>query len=56
MNGKGRKHDLMVRRDRVGYAFIAPFLIGFVLFIGIPIVQSIVISFHDVQILSLIHI
>lgn len=52
MNANGRKHDLMVRRDRVGYAFIAPFLIGFLLFIGIPIVQSIVFSFHDIQIIE----
>lgn len=46
------RHDLMARRDRLGYAFIAPFVIGFLLFIGIPIVQSIVISFHDVQIVE----
>ena len=42
----------MVRRDRVGYLFITPFLIGFLLFIGIPIVQSVVYSFHDVQIVE----
>ncbi len=46
------RHDLMVRRDRVGYVFIAPFLIGFLLFVGIPIVQSIVYSFHEVQIVE----
>lgn len=46
------RHDLMVRRDRVGYLFITPFLIGFLLFIGIPIVQSVVYSFHDVQIVE----
>ena len=46
------RHDLMVRRDRVGYLFIMPFLIGFLLFVGIPIVQSIIYSFHDVQIVE----
>ena len=52
MSGKGKKHDLMVRRDRIGYAFIAPFLVGFLLFVGIPIIQSIVFSFHNIQIVE----
>ncbi len=54
MSGKTKpvRHDLMVRRDRVGYVFIAPFLIGFLLFVGIPIIQSVVYSFHDVQIVE----
>lgn len=46
------KHNLTAAKDRVGYFFIAPFLVGFLLFIGIPIVQSIVISFNDIRIVE----
>ena len=54
MSGKSKtvRHDLMARRDRLGYAFIAPFLIGFLFLIAIPIVQSVIFSFHDIQIVE----
>lgn len=44
--------SLEVRRNRSGYVFITPFLIGFALFMLIPIVQSFYISFHDVEIVE----
>lgn len=49
-----KKHvrPLTVSRNRAGYVFILPFLIGFVLFVAIPIVQSIVYSFHDIKIVE----
>lgn len=47
-----RKGDLMKRRNRHGYVFIAPFLIGFLLFMLIPIIQSFIFSFHDVRIVQ----
>ena len=46
------KSDLIARRERLGLAFVAPFLIGFVLFVGIPIVQSIIFSFNKVTIVE----
>ena len=54
MSGKSKtvRHDMMARRDRLGYAFIAPFLIGFLFLIAIPIVQSVIFSFHDIQIVE----
>ena len=54
MSGKSKtvRHDLMARRDRLGYAFIAPFLIGFLFLIAIPIVQSVIFSFHDIQLVE----
>ena len=54
MSGKSKtvRHDRMARRDRLGYAFIAPFLIGFLFLIAIPIVQSVIFSFHDIQIVE----
>lgn len=47
-----RAGDLFRRRNRHGYVFIAPFLTGFVLFMLIPIVQSLVFSFHDLRIVE----
>ncbi len=44
------KQMLMTRRNRIGYVFIAPFLVGFVLFILIPLIQSLNFSFNDIQI------
>lgn len=42
----------MVRRNRTGYVFITPFLIGFALFILIPLVQSLIFSFNDIKIVE----
>lgn len=50
--GASSKGDLMRRRNRHGYVFIAPFLIGFVLFMLIPVVQSLIFSFHDIRIVE----
>lgn len=46
------RSDLMVRRNRTGYVFITPFLIGFALFILIPLVQSLIFSFNDIKIVE----
>ncbi|MEG1887462.1 MAG: sugar ABC transporter permease [Oscillospiraceae bacterium] len=46
------KGDLMVRRNRAGYVFIAPFLIGFLLFIAIPMLQSFNFSFNDIKLVE----
>ena len=45
-----RKQLLMARRNRVGYVFITPFLIGFALFILVPLVTSLVYSFGNVDV------
>ena len=39
------------RRARTGYLFILPFIIGFVLFMVKPIIQSLVMSFNNVKII-----
>ena len=36
------------RRARTGYMFILPFIIGFVLFMARPLIQSLIMSFNDV--------
>jgi len=36
------------RRARTGYLFILPFIIGFVLFMARPMLQSLIMSFNDV--------
>ncbi len=38
------------RRARTGYLFIMPFIIGFVLFMARPMIQSLIMSFNDVKI------
>ncbi len=47
--GGGR---LMTRRNNTGWAFIAPFLIGFLLFYAIPLGQSFVYSFSTMKLNS----
>ena len=39
------------RRARTGYLFILPFIIGFVLFMVTPMIQSLVMSFNNVKII-----
>ena len=41
---------LMRRRNNTGWVFIAPFLIGFVIFYAIPLVQSLIFSFNDISV------
>ncbi|MBP5303896.1 MAG: sugar ABC transporter permease, partial [Clostridia bacterium] len=41
---------LMARRNNTGWIFVAPFLIGFLLFYGIPLVESFIFSFNDIKI------
>jgi len=36
------------RRARTGYLFILPFIIGFVLFMARPMIQSLIMSFNDI--------
>ena len=36
------------RRARTGYLFIMPFIIGFVLFMARPMIQSLIMSFNNV--------
>jgi ABC-type sugar transport system permease subunit len=45
-----RLSTIKERRARTGYYFILPFIIGFVLFMAKPMIQSLVMSFHDVKI------
>ncbi|HAL74291.1 MAG TPA: sugar ABC transporter permease [Clostridiales bacterium] len=44
-----RKQMLVTRRNRYGYLFVAPFAIGLILFILLPIIQSIVFSLSDLN-------
>jgi len=43
-----RRQRLNVNRNRYGYVFVAPFIIGFALFILLPIIQSLVFSMSDI--------
>lgn len=47
-----RASKLVERRNRQGYFYITPFLIGFVCFLLIPLIQSVYFSFGDVSIVS----
>lgn len=47
-----RGGKLIARRNRAGYFYVAPFLIGFTLFMLLPIVQSVVFSFNEIQLQS----
>jgi multiple sugar transport system permease protein len=47
-----RRHAAPVRRDRLGYLFISPWLIGFVLFTAMPFVASIWLSFTHYTVAS----
>ena len=47
-----RRSDLMTRRNRTGYVFIAPFLMGFAAFMLIPLIQSFIFSFNDIKIVE----
>jgi len=48
----GSKRKLFRRQNRVGYLFILPFLFGFVAFLLVPIAQSIVFTFNELQIVA----
>lgn len=47
-----RTSKLIRRRNRQGYFYIAPFLIGFLCFLLIPLIQSVWFSFSEVSIVS----
>jgi ABC-type sugar transport system permease subunit len=46
------KRSLMQKRNQTGYVFITPFLIGFALFMLIPLIQSFIFSFNDIKIVE----
>ena len=50
MSRKAKPVTMQARRARTGYLFILPFIIGFVLFMAKPMIQSLVMSFNDVKI------
>lgn len=50
MKNTGRKKGVAALRSRYGYVFIAPWILGMLLFFIIPIVQSIVFSFSSVKV------
>ena len=41
---------LVTRREMKGYVFLLPWLIGFVTFFLVPLVQSVWYSWHDVKV------
>lgn len=43
---------LMARRNNTGWVFVAPFLLGFLLFYAIPLVESFIYSFNDIKIIG----
>lgn len=46
---KGKKKKTLAFRNAVaGYLFIAPFILGFLLFMAVPLCQSLFMSFNDV--------
>ena len=46
---KARPVSMARRRARTGYLFILPFIIGFVLFMVRPMIQSLIMSFSEVS-------
>ena len=45
-----RKQSMLkTRRDRIGYLYVAPFALGFILFILFPMVQSLIYSFNTLS-------
>ncbi len=44
-----RKQLLVAKRNRYGYLFVAPFIVGFILFILLPIIQSVIFSLSDIR-------
>jgi len=51
MSRKPKPVTMQARRARTGYLFILPFIIGFVLFMLKPMVQSLSMSFNRVQLI-----
>src|SRR6187401_3663681 len=47
--GRSRMSGLAWRRARWGYVFIAPWLIGFVLFTAFPMVATLVFTFTNIN-------
>ncbi len=50
MSRKAKPVTMQARRARVGYLFILPFIIGFVLFMAKPLIQSLTMTFNNVTI------
>lgn len=48
-----RRMSLTVQRTMEGYFFVAPWVLGFLLFLGWPLLQSLYLSFHELQATSL---
>lgn len=45
-----RKQRLVANRNRYGYVFVAPFIIGFLLFVLLPIIQSLIFSVSNINV------
>ncbi len=50
MKLKKLRPGLVTRREMKGYIFLLPWLIGFALFFIVPLVTSVMYSFHDVKV------
>src|SRR5215203_3050822 len=48
-----RRMSLSVQRTLEGYFFVAPWVLGFVIFMAWPLFQSFFLSFHELQATSL---
>ena len=46
---KKRRFGLVTRREMKGYIFLLPWLIGFVVFFALPLVQSFIYSLSNVK-------
>jgi len=51
-NTKRKKYNRQKRENRYGFLFVAPYVIGFLLFQGIPFLFAIGLSFTDVRFIS----
>src|SRR6478672_4609082 len=49
----GRRMRLTMQRTVEGYFFVAPWVIGFLIFMAWPLIQSFYLSFHELQATSL---
>jgi ABC-type sugar transport system permease subunit len=45
---KVRRQRLIANKNRYGYLFVAPFIIGFILFVLLPIIQSLIFSMSSI--------
>ena len=49
---KGRRRPIRWRRHALGYLFISPWIVGFLVFIAGPMIASLILSFTDYDLIT----